>query len=140
LLHHFNPQQLAQMTPLLKPDQATGLDYYPLITPGERFPVADSHKLPCLTPRPDDEVEFFQAMLEGMARIEQQGYQLLAQLGAPYPLNVRSAGGGSRNQAWTKIRQAMLGVPMLKAQQQEAAYGSATLARQGYLYTQGLQP
>jgi len=140
LLHYFSPQQLAEMTPQLKPGQPTGLDYYPLINPGERFPGVDSHKQPCLTPRPDDDVAFFQAMLEGMAHIEQQGYQLLTELGAPYPLNVRSTGGGSLNPAWAEIRQAMLGVPMLEAQQQEAAYGSAVLARRGYLYTQGLQP
>ena len=138
LLHHFDQQQLTEMTPFLNPDQTTGLNYYPLINPGERFPVADSHKPPCLSPRPEDDVVFFQAMLEGMARIEQQGYQLLAELGAPYPTNVRSAGGGSRNPAWTKIRHAMIGVPMLEAQHQEAAYGSAVLARQGYSHKQGI--
>jgi len=138
LLHYFNQQQLIEMTPFLTTDQATGLNYYPLINPGERFPIADSHKQPCLTPRPEDDVVFFQAMLEGMARIEQQGYQLLAQLGAPYPTNIRSAGGGSCNPAWTEIRHTMLGVPMLKAKHQEAAYGSAVLARQGYLDKQGI--
>ncbi len=138
LLHYFNQQQLNQMTPQLKPGQPSGLNYYPLIHPGERFPVANSHKQPCLIPKPEDDVVFFQAMLEGMARIERQGYQLLAELGAPYPINVRSAGGGSRNPAWTEIRQSNLGVPMLETQQQEAAYGSAVLARQGYLHQQGI--
>ena len=138
LLHYFNQQQLTEMTPFLNPEQTTGLNYYPLINPGERFPVADSHKQPCLAPRPEDDVIFFQAMLEAMARIEQQGYQLLAELGAPYPTNIRSAGGGSRNPAWTEIRQTLLGVPMLKAQHQEAAYGSALLARQGHLHKQGI--
>ncbi|HHJ80892.1 MAG TPA: carbohydrate kinase, partial [Candidatus Tenderia electrophaga] len=138
LLHYFSKQQLRQMTPQLTPDHTTGLEYYPLINPGERFPVADSHKPPCLSPRPADDVVFFQAMLEGMARIEQQGYQLLAELGAPYPSNIRSAGGGSSNPAWTKIRQDLLGVPMLAAQHQQAAYGSALLARQGYSDKQGI--
>ena len=132
LLHYFNKQQLTEMTPKLTPDLPTELNYYPLINQGERFPVSDSQKRPCLTPRPLDDVKFFQAMLEGMARIEHQGYQLLAELGAPYPVSVRSAGGGSHNPAWTKMREKLLGVPMLKAQQQEAAYGSALLARKGY--------
>jgi sugar (pentulose or hexulose) kinase len=133
LLHYFNREQLAEMTPQLKPAQPTGLDYYPLLTPGERFPVADSGLAPRLSPQPDDDVVFFQAMLEGMARIELRGYQLLAELGAPYPVSIRSAGGGSRNPAWNVIRQNMLGVPLLEAEQQEAAYGSALLARKGYL-------
>ncbi len=138
LLHHFSQQQLTDMTPQLQPEQPTGLDYYPLINPGERFPIADSHKQPRLSPRPEDDVVFLQAMLEAMAKIEQQGYQILKELGAPYPINIRSAGGGSRNPAWTKIRQAKLAVPMLEAQHQEAAYGSALLARQGYLHQQGI--
>lgn len=132
LLHYFSKQQLTEMTPKLKPDLPTELNYYPLINQGERFPMSDSLKEPCLTPRPHDDVTFFQAMLEGMTRIEHQGYQLLAELGAPYPVSVRSAGGGSHNPAWTKMRENLLGVPMLKAQQQEAAYGSALLARKGY--------
>lgn len=134
LLHYFTRQQLDEMTPKLKPEQPTGLGYYPLLTPGERFPIADGQLPPRLIPRPDDDVTFFQAMLEGMARIEQQGYQLLAELGAPYPVSIRSAGGGSRNPAWTIIRKNLLGVPLIEAQQQEAAYGSALLARQGYLF------
>ncbi len=138
LQHYFSQQQLTEMTAQLKPDHATGLNYYPLINPGERFPIADSRKPPCLSPRPEDDVVFFQAMLESMARIEQQGYQLLAELGAPYPSNVRSAGGGSANPAWTKIRQTLLGIPMLEAQHQQAAYGSALLARQGYLDKPGI--
>jgi sugar (pentulose or hexulose) kinase len=137
LLHYFNQQQLTEMTARLTPDQATGLDYYPLIHPGERFPVADNFKQPCLTPRPEDDVIFFQAMLEGMTNIEHQGYQLLAELGAPYPITLRSAGGGSHNPAWAEIRKTKLGIPMLKAQHQEAAYGSAVLARQAYLHKQG---
>ncbi len=137
LLHYFSQQQLEAMMPRLKPEQPTGLDYYPLLTPGERFPLNDGQLAPRLAPRPDDDVVFFQGVLEGMARIEQQGYQLLAELGAPYPISVRSAGGGSRNPAWTTMRQRLLGVPLLEARQQEAAYGSALLARQGHL-SQGI--
>jgi sugar (pentulose or hexulose) kinase len=67
--------------------------------------------------------------LEGIARIEQRGYQLLHQLGAPYPTSVRSVGGGAVNQAWTQIRAGLLGVPMLTPAQTQAAYGAALLAR-----------
>lgn len=131
LLHYFSKEQLAAMTPHLQPWQPTELNYYPLIKPGERFPISDPTLQPRLTPRPDDDVLFFQAMLEGMAGIEQQGYQLLEQLGAPYPASIRSAGGGANNPAWTAIRQRLLGVPFIDAVQQEAAYGAALLARQG---------
>ncbi len=132
LLHHFSKEQLAAMTPQLKPEQPTGLDYYPLIKPGERFPISDATLQPHLTPRPADDVIFFQAMLESMAHIEQQGYKLLAELGASYPTSIRTAGGGANNPAWSTIRQQLLNVPFIAAVQQEAAYGAALLARQGY--------
>ena len=140
LRRYFDTQQMANMTPRLKPEQPTRLDYYPLLRPGERFPVCDAALPAKMTPRPDDEVTFFQAMLEGMAEIELKSYQLLERLGAPFPRTLRSAGGGSHNPAWTSIRQKRLRVPFKAAHHQEAAYGSALLARQGYrLKAQGKQ-
>jgi len=133
LLHHFTKQQMANMTPQLQPEHPTGLDYYPLLQAGERFPVCDANLSPRMTPRPTDDIQYFQAMLEGMAEIELKSYRLLESLGAPYPHTVRSAGGGSQNSAWTKIRRQKLNTRLEAAQHQEAAYGSALLARKGYL-------
>ncbi|HFE32198.1 MAG TPA: carbohydrate kinase [Gammaproteobacteria bacterium] len=128
LRHYFSLEQLAQMTPRLQPDTPTGLDYYPLTSPGERFPINDPQLEPRLEPRPDDDVVFFQAMLEGIARIEARAYRLLAELGAPYPMSVRSTGGGAQNAAWTIMREAMLQTDMLPARHSEAAFGAALLA------------
>ncbi|MBI3773555.1 MAG: FGGY-family carbohydrate kinase [Gammaproteobacteria bacterium] len=138
LLHYFSKAQMAEMTPNLRPDQSTGLDYYPLLAPGERFPINDPLLAPHLEPRPENDVLFFQAMLEGMARIEHEGYRRLQTLGAPYPSSVRSAGGGAKNIAWTQIRSHLLGIPMLEATQQEAAYGTALIARDGIRCKQAL--
>lgn len=128
LLKYFSIEQLDAMTPGLQPDQPTGLDYYPLPAPGERFPVNDPDKLPQLQPRPDDDVTFFQGMLEAMANIEKLGYDLLAQLGAAPLKQVYTAGGGGRNAAWTHIRQAHLGVAVATAKHDAAAYGAALIA------------
>jgi sugar (pentulose or hexulose) kinase len=128
LRHYFTLEQLAQMTPQLQADHPTGLDYYPLASRGERFPVNNAQLAPRLEPRPDDDVIFFQAMLEGIARIEAEAYRRLAALGAPYPSSVRSTGGGAGNKAWTEIRGQLLQVPMVAAQQTEAAFGVAVLA------------
>ncbi len=133
LLHYFTKQQMSEMTPQLLPERPTGLDYYPLLTPGERFPISDATLPPRMEPRPTNNVEFFQAMLEGMAEIELKSYQLLEQLGAPYPISVRSAGGGSQNPAWTQIRQHKLNTEFKPVQHQEAAYGSALLAQQPFI-------
>ncbi len=129
LKHYFGPEQLRDLTAGLRPGEPTGYDYYPLIRPGERFPLQDPQWPPRLTPRPKDDRVFFQAMLEGMARIEQRAYRRLAQLGAPGPQNVQTVGGGASNPGWTEIRRLTLGVPVHRARQTEAAFGTALLAR-----------
>ncbi len=128
LAQYFSPEQLRALTPRLKPDVPTGLDYYPLPAAGERFPVNDPALPPRLEPRPADDAVFLQGMLEGIARVEAQGYALLAQLGAPKLNTVFTTGGGARNRAWERIRARMLGVPLQPARSEQAAYGSARLA------------
>jgi sugar (pentulose or hexulose) kinase len=130
LLQQFTRQQLEDMTPALNPDVATGLDYYPLPATGERFPVNDPNKTSKITPRPDNDVVFFQAMLEGIARIEAEAFKKLEQLGAVPVRRIYTAGGGNRNPAWSKIRERIIGVPVVAAQHTEASYGSALLAKQ----------
>jgi len=134
--HYFSKKQLNQMMPYLHPERSTGLDYYPLPATGERFPLHDPQLQSRLTPRPDDDVEFFQGILEGIARIEAEGYRKLEQLGAARPVKIITAGGGACNVAWSTIRQQMLGVPVTTAEHSEASYGAALLARQGYLTQQ----
>jgi sugar (pentulose or hexulose) kinase len=124
----FSTQELSRLDAALNPDSPTGLDYYPLPAPGERFPANDPRLQPRLSPRPADRAVFLQAMLEGMARIEQQGYRLLARLGTPAPRRVLTIGGGAANRAWTRIRSRLLEIPVLPAGQREAAYGAALLA------------
>jgi sugar (pentulose or hexulose) kinase len=131
LLKHFSLDEIKEMTPLLDPSRVTGFNYYPLPDTGERFPVNDPDLKPVMTPRPSDKLTFFQAMLEGIAEIEKNGYQLLKKLGAPYPTSIRTVGGGATNPGWTAIRGNKLGVPMIEPVHSEAAYGSALLARRG---------
>ncbi|MCC6303282.1 MAG: FGGY-family carbohydrate kinase [Gammaproteobacteria bacterium] len=129
LRHFFSQAELDALTPRLDPGCPTGLEYYPLTAPGERFPHSDPAWPPRLTPRPADDVVFFQAMLEGIARIEAEGYRRLAKLGAPYPTAVSTVGGGARNAAWTAIRRERLGVPLRPARSEQACHGAARLAR-----------
>jgi len=128
LRQYFSPAELDALSPQLDPDHPTGLDYYPLPGPGERFPVNDPHLQPRLDPRPAQALQFFQGMLEGMARIEATAYQRLAAMGAPFPRSIRTVGGGAVNAAWTRIRARELKVPLITARHTEAAYGAALLA------------
>jgi D-ribulokinase len=127
----FTAEQIAKLTPLLDPATPTGLDYYPLPQTGERFPIADPHFAPRIEPRPADDRLFFQGLLEGIAAVEQLGYQRLAELGASQLASIRTVGGGAANAAWTKIRLSKLGVPEKAAASEHAAMGTALLAWRG---------
>jgi len=130
LRQFFTDEQMQALSKGLDPQHDTGLQYYPLNNRGERFPINDPDLAPRLSPRPPDDVTFFQGLLEGMARIEYNAYQRLQELGAPYPKRVFSVGGGAVNDKWTQIRQRYLQTHMQAFQHRSAAYGSALIARQ----------
>jgi hypothetical protein len=129
LRQFFSDTQLQALETRLQPQQPTGLDYYPLPATGERFPFNDPQFAPRLTPRPADDARFLQGLLEGIAAIEARGYALLHELGAPYPTEVISCGGGARNAPWRELRARRLGVPVTHGVHQDAAFGAARLAR-----------
>ena len=104
------------------------MSYYPLLRPGERFPVNDPELAPRLEPRPADDAIFFQAILEGVAAIEAEAYRKLAELGAPELRSVRTVGGGAVNAAWARIRQRHLPAPLKQADSHHACVGVARLA------------
>ncbi|MGV0025679.1 FGGY-family carbohydrate kinase [Phormidesmis priestleyi] len=128
LRHFFSDRELAQLSDRIPTDQESLLDYYPLLKPGDRFPINDPRLPPQLEPRPDDPVTFLHGLLESIARIEAKGYRLLQSLGTNTLTRVYSAGGGAKNQAWQAIRMRQLGVSVVRSSQTEAAYGTATLA------------
>jgi D-ribulokinase len=136
LRHFFTNAELAELSDRIDPDQPSGLDYYPLLKPGDRFPINDPTLPPRLEPRPADPAAFLHGLLEGIARIEAQGYRLLQELGATPLTQVYTAGGGAQNEVWMRMRSRLLGVPVERfslgeakpSRQTEAAYGTALLA------------
>jgi D-ribulokinase len=131
LREFFNLEQLEELSQKIDSDRPSLLDYYPLLKPGDRFPINNPQLAPKLEPRPTDPVQFLQALLEGIAKIEALGYRRLQELGAT-PLNfVYTAGGGAKNSTWCKIRQRCLKVSVVSSNYPEAAYGSALLAKKG---------
>ncbi|MCU0933678.1 MAG: FGGY-family carbohydrate kinase [Thiobacillaceae bacterium] len=131
LRQHFSEDELPALSARIDPEHSTGLDYYPLPRPGERFPVNDPALPPRLEPRPAERAEFLHGLLEGLARIEALGYRRLAELGATPLARVVSAGGGAGNEVYARIRAGLLGVPVSHAAEHEACYGAARLARLG---------
>lgn len=125
----FTDTQLRNLSAKIDPATSSQLDYYPLLKPGERFPVYDPAMAPRLGPRPADDVAYLHGLLESMARIEAEAYRLLAALGAPRVTRVLTAGGGAANPQWTAIRERVIGSPVAPSAQGDAAYGAALLAR-----------
>lgn len=128
LRHFFSDEELVAVSQQIEPQQVSPLDYYPLLEPGDRFPINDPNLAPRLEPRPGDKREFLHGLLESMARIEARGYRRLQELGATTLSRVYTAGGGAKNSTWSQIRQRLLEVPVIPAPHTEAAYGTALLA------------
>lgn len=130
LRHFFDDAELVRLSSKIDPEKESYLDYYPLIEPGERFPINDPSLQPRLTPRPHDNVAFLNGLLEGIARIEHRCYDEIAARGAPYPYPLLTAGGGAKNEIWTAIRARRLGIPIKQSEHSEASIGVARLVSQ----------
>lgn len=124
----FTSDEIERLSATIDPATDSGLDYYPLNTPGERFPINDPAFAPRLDPKPDNPANLLHGLLEGIARVEALGYNRLAELGAPPLRSVRSVGGGASNPIWMALRARLLNVPMEKAASTAAAAGVARLA------------
>jgi D-ribulokinase len=131
LAAHFSAERIAALSDTIDPQTETGLGFYPLTKPGERFPIADPELAPKMTPRPADDAEFLKAIFEGIAGIEHLAYERLVSLGSPALRSIRTVGGGAKNSAWTAIRRRKLAVPFLPVASEEAAAGAARLALAG---------
>ncbi|WP_457583853.1 FGGY-family carbohydrate kinase [Ensifer canadensis] len=131
LAAHFSGERIDTLSARIDPAVDSGLDYYPLTKPGERFPIADPNFEPRMTPRPQDDAMFLKAIFEGIAGIESLAYDRLTALGGPKLGSIRTVGGGAKNAAWSAIRARKLGVRFLTVRSEEAAAGTARLALAG---------
>jgi sugar (pentulose or hexulose) kinase len=131
LQQYFSAQEIAALSTQIDPSRPSGLQYYPLPARGERFPLNDPNLEPRMSPRPENPAHFLHGILEGIARIEAEGYELLARLGATPVKRVLTAGGGAKNQTWQEMRARLIGVPVTSLRHTEAAFGAARLALHG---------
>ncbi len=132
----FDQPALATLSAQIDTRVPLKLNYYPLPTVGERFPINDPALQPRMHPRPDDPILFLQALLEGMSGIEAMGYERLIDSGAPGLRSVRTVGGGARSKPWQLLRERALTekfqtVTFNQTESSEAAAGTARLAAKG---------
>ncbi len=87
---------------------------------------------PIVSPRPsNDDSLYLKGLLEGIAKVEKRGYDLLMELGVmPALSRIRTAGGGAKNEKWTSIRRRIMGLKDIDvSDNMEAAYGAALIAK-----------
>ena len=137
----FGAEELKTLSAQIDPTKDSPLYYYPLTKRGERFPIADANQEPVLEPKPANRKEYLHGLLQGIARVECDGFKALTELGADHPKLVYSCGGGSQNGMWTIMRQRMLNqafqleqntIQVAKAANTEASYGAAVLAASSF--------
>ena len=132
LRRFFSDPQLEELSRQINPEHDSGLNYRPLPSVGERFPMDDPTLEPVMEPRPVSDALFLHGLLEGLAVIEANGWERLVELGAAPPKRVITLGGGARNPQWRRLRERRLGCPVQTNSQPPAA-GVARLALQALL-------
>lgn len=127
----YDADELAALSLKIDSSAAAPYRYYPLLTPGERFPINDPLFAPQLEPRPESDVQFLHSLLESIANIEARGYKLLEKCGAAPLIKIYSAGQGADNAAYQAIRERVIGKHIVRAAHTDAAFGAALLAKLG---------
>ena len=128
LSEHFAGRDLDALSRQAAARQPAPVIAYPLVSRGERFPFSAPDAEPFLLGRPADEVDFYAALLQGVAFVERLVFDYLDFLGAPTGGDLTLTGGGARSTAWSQLRADVLGRPVRIPRHAEAAVGMAVLA------------
>ena len=129
LLNFFTVEKLIELLPKIDVTKPTGVNYYPILGKGERFPIADSELSTNYANRPKDSAIFLQALIEGLVEVEKLAFQRLAKLGSPKVTRIFTAGGGIQNSVWMQLRAQQLAAQITKAANIDAAFGVTRLLR-----------
>ena len=128
LLKHFDLETLIKhLQKIPEQPQNTHLNYYPLLSQGERFPISDPNFQGNLDPIPERPETFLLGLIEGLVHVEKLGYQRLTELGASPVNRIFTAGGGLKNRVWMTLRSQELNAPVLQSIHTEAAFGVTNL-------------
>ncbi len=100
---------------------------WPLLQQGERFPFV-APEARGFWPEDQPAEAIFAACMEGVAFIERYAYLQVKQLSGEKIKHIFSAGGGSNNDTWLRIRSSVLNKPVKKMKNVTGAAGAAVLA------------
>ena len=123
----FSNMELEELSQQINPSKSSHLEYLPLNSNGERFPINDPFLEPIITPRPVSDALFLHGLLEGLANIEFNGWKKFEKLTGNFPKKIITIGGGSKNPQWRIIREKIIKVPIISCNK-SSSYGSALVA------------
>jgi sugar (pentulose or hexulose) kinase len=102
---------------------------YPIVSgSGERFPFRAPSATTITVGDVAGVLDEFNARLVGVACVERLCLDYLDLLGAPTDGEIRTTGGGSRNDHWCQLRSDLLGRELVRPERAETARGMAVLA------------
>ena len=128
LNHHFKDRKLAELDKQVNLSEPSRLVCYPLIGIGERFPFLAPDAEGFIKGKVQNELQFYTALLEGVAYTERLSYEVMAELGCDPVNTVYTAGGAAKSLVWLKIRANILNRRLLVPKVVEASMGAAILA------------
>lgn len=126
----YDAAQLPMLDEVAESLIPTGAIAYPLRQPGERFPFIAADAIG-FDPPGLGEPALYAARLEGVAYLERLALDLLADLSGEQIKAVYTAGGGSQNDLWLRIRSNVLQRAIHRAELSEGAVGAAIVAATG---------
>ncbi len=129
-VYRYLPEaRLPELLDNLQVEKPLNLDLYPLPDVGEQFPLTNPRMRSIAEPRPEDDATFLQALLEGIADAEHDGYWLLQRQGATMPKEIFTTGLFASHPHWLKIRNDRIKIPVHPLPQNpSAALGCALIA------------
>ena len=123
----FGDENIDQLTASVSKQIPSNHLAWPLMQKGERFPFVAPQAMG-FAPADLTKEQLFTAYLEGVAYIERYAYEAVMNLSGEAIKQVFTAGGGSKNDIWLRIRSAVLNLPLIKMKNVSGAAGAAILA------------
>ena len=127
LSQFFSDLEIKELSRQINTSKKTSLNLLPLNSRGERFPINNPFLEPILGPRPVSDSLYLQALFEGLARIELEGWKKLYDLTGSFPKRIVTTGGGSKNPQWRAIRERVINIPIISCKK-TTSFGTALLA------------
>ncbi|MDF2548407.1 MAG: hypothetical protein K0R93_3305 [Anaerosolibacter sp.] len=128
LNHYFPVERFDDYNKLVEKFLPTNAIVYPLVGIGERFPFVNRKAKEFILGKYNGEIEFYGALMEGVAYTERLAYETLQELGCQVNEHIYITGGAVKSKVWSQIRANILNKLLRKPLIAEPAMGSAIIA------------